>query len=117
MITCKDFWNMRARSYDEQVGGIYEEAYRKTVENSLHHLSPGDRVLEFACGTGIVTFQIAPHVASLQAIDISDEMVAKAQAKLERAGLDNLTIRQLDLFDPSLDGQQFDAVMGFNVLC
>ena len=116
MITCKDFWNMRARSYDEQVGGIYEEAYRKTVENSLHHLSPGDRVLEFACGTGIVTALVAPHVHSIRAIDISDEMVSRAKEKTYTLDLSNVEVTQTDLFDPCLPEGSFDAVMAFNVL-
>ena len=55
MITSQEFWNKRAAVYDSQVGGIYQDAYDKTAAFSLQYLQSTDRVLEFACGTGIVT--------------------------------------------------------------
>ena len=117
MITPQDFWNQRSRVYDDQVGPQYAEAYDKTVANTLKYLKPEDNVLEFACGTGIVTLQVAPHVAHLRAIDISDEMASKAAAKVEAAGLGNTLVTNTDLFDPSLPEGSFDAVLAYNVLC
>ena len=117
MITPQDFWNQRSRVYDDQVGPQYAEAYDKTVTNTLKYLKPQDNVLEFACGTGIVTLQVAPHVAHLRAIDISDEMASKAAAKVEAAGLGNTLVTNTDLFAPSLPEGSFDAVLAYNVLC
>lgn len=116
MITCKDFWNQRAQVYDAQVEGFYRDAYEKTTQYSLKHLRSQDRVLEFACGTGIVTCSIAPHVAHIRAIDIADEMVRQAREKVCRMNLSNVDVTQTDLFDPSLEPGSFDAVMAFNVL-
>lgn len=116
MNTPRAFWNHRALNYDEAIGPVYAEAYRKTAEYSLKHLRSGDRVLEFACGTGISTVDIAPHVAHIRAIDISDEMVTRASAKIAQAGLANVEVSQTDLFDPCLEEGSFDAVMAFNVL-
>ena len=117
MVTPREFWNGRSRTYDGQVSGVYDQAYDKTVSRSLAYLHPEDRVLEFACGTGIVTLRIAPHVARLRAIDISDEMAARAAAKAEAAGLSNVLVSNTDLFDPSLPEGAFDAVLAYNVLC
>lgn len=116
MKTPRNFWNFRAVNYDAQIGPLYEEAYRKTAENTLKYLKPDDRVLEFACGTGIVTTAVAPHVAHIRAIDISDEMVTRAQAKMLQAGYTNAEVTQTDLFDPALTPGSFDAVLAFNVL-
>lgn len=116
MITPKDFWNVRSRIYDEQLGEQYARAYEKTVSNALRYLNKEDRVLEFACGTGITTVAIAPHVSFVRAIDISNEMVDKARAKLEQTGLANVELSQTDLFDPCLEEGSFDAVTAFNVL-
>lgn len=117
MIGCKDFWNMRSQHYDDQIGPQYAAAYDKTVSKALKYLQPQDRVLEFACGTGITTFQIAPHVSWVRAIDISDEMVRRAKAKAADLGVQNVEISQTDLFDPCLEPGSFDAVTAFNVLC
>lgn len=117
MVSCKDFWNQRSRSYDAQVGALYETAYEKTVSHTLPYLKPTHRVLDFACGTGLVTLQLAPHVAQVRAIDISNEMVQKLQDKLAVQGVSNVFASQTDLFDPSLEPGSFDVVLAFNVLC
>ncbi|MCF2660533.1 class I SAM-dependent methyltransferase [Pseudoflavonifractor phocaeensis] len=117
MTDPREFWNMRSRNYDDQVGPLYEDAYTRTANNTLKYLKPGDQVLDFACGTGIVTLQLAPHVAHIRAIDISDEMVAQASKKLEGGQFPNVEITQTDLFDPCLEPETFDAVTAFNVLC
>ena len=116
MNTPLAFWNFRALNYDAQIGPMYDDAYRRTAENSLKHLRPDDKVREFAGGTGIVTAAVAPHVASIRAIDISDEMVSRASAKMETLGHKNVEVTQTALFDPSLPEGSFDAVMAFNVL-
>ena len=116
MKTPQTFWNVRALTYDTQIGHLYDDAYRRTAENSLKYLNQESNVLEFACGTGIVTTAIAPHVSHIRAIDFSDEMVSRAAQKVDDLGLSNVTVTQTDLFDPSLLTGSFDAVMAFNVL-
>ena len=116
MVTPREFWNMRSRTYDQQSGEEYAQAYEKTVSNTLNYLSGDNRVLEFACGTGITTVAIAPHVAFVRAIDISDQMVDKAREKIQTLGLSNVELSQTDLFDPCLEEGSFDAVTAFNVL-
>lgn len=116
MKTPQAFWNFRALNYDAQIGPLYEDAYRRTAEDTLKYLNSDDKVLEFACGTGIVTALVAPHVHSIRAIDISDEMVFRAKEKMHTLALSNVEVTQTDLFDPSLPVGSFDAVMAFNVL-
>ena len=116
MITPREFWNMRSGTYDQQTGEAYARAYEQTAANTLKYLNERSRVLEFACGTGITTTAIAPHVASVRAIDISDQMVSKARAKIEALGLSNVELSQTDLFDPGLEAESFDGVTAFNVL-
>lgn len=110
----QEFWNMRAPSYDQTSGKIYAETYDQTAQRSLKYLNSSDRVLEFACGTGLLTFRLAPHVSHLRGIDISPEMAAVAREKAR--GLDNVEITNTELFDPGLEPGSFDAVAAFNVL-
>lgn len=116
MKTPQTFWNLRAQSYDDQVGPIYEAAYRHTAEKTLKYLNPEDYVLDFACGTGIVTALIAPHVSQIHAIDISSEMVSRATQKMNSLSFSNVQVTHTDLFDPSIPEGAFDAVLAFNVL-
>ena len=61
MPTVSEFWDGRAQNYDAQVGTHYAEAYEKTAACFKKYLKPTDTVLDFACGTGIVTFAVAPR--------------------------------------------------------
>lgn len=110
----KDFWNMRARTYDRTSGQTYAETYDRTAELSLRYLKPSHRVLEFACGTGLLTLRIAPHVAHLRGIDISPQMADIAREKARN--LAHVEITNTDLFDPCLEPGSFDAVAAYNVL-
>lgn len=110
----KEFWDMRARTYDLTSGKIYAETYDQTAECSLKYLKPSDRVLEFACGTGLITLRLAPHVSHIRGIDISPNMADIAREKA--AGLSNAEITNTDLFDPCLEPGSFDAVCAYNVL-
>lgn len=110
----KDFWDMRARTYDQTSGGVYARTYDLTAEHALRYLEPSHRVLEFACGTGLVTLRLAPCVAHIRGIDISPNMVDIAREKAR--GVPNAEITNTDLFDPCLEPESFDAAAAFNVL-
>lgn len=116
MPTVSEFWDGRAQNYDAQVGTHYAEAYEKTAACFKKYLKPTDTVLDFACGTGIVTFAVAPSVQFVRAIDVSGEMVRRAQEKVKAQGVENVTVTQTDLFDGCLVEGSFNAVLACNVL-
>lgn len=110
----KDFWDMRSKNYDQTSGGVYARAYDRTVARTVSYLTPSDRVLEFACGTGLTTLRLAPHAAWVRGIDISPKMTAIAREKAR--DIPNVEITNTDLFDPGLEPGSFDVVTAFNVL-
>ena len=115
-IAPREFWNRRSQHYDEQSGAAYADAYRKTAERIRPYLTPNDRVLDFACGTGLVTLPVAQMAAEVCAIDISDEMVRHLKEKIAEQGVGNVSASCMDLFDESLRPGSFDAVVACNVL-
>ena len=114
--TAKEFWDRRAAVYDADAGVFYREAYEKTTACMRKYLEPTGTVLDFACGTGIVTLSLAPYVKELHGIDISDEMIRRAQGKAAAQGIANVLLTQTDLFDDSLAPASFDTVLACNVL-
>ena len=84
--TAKEFWDHRAAVYDADAGVFYREAYEKTTACMRKYLKPTDTVLDFACGTGIVTLSLSPDVKELRGIDISNEMIRRAQGKAAAQG-------------------------------
>jgi 2-polyprenyl-3-methyl-5-hydroxy-6-metoxy-1,4-benzoquinol methylase len=115
MDRSEKFWDTRASEYDRDEEK-YEQAYQETIESTRRHLSPGDVVLDYACGTGIITNQIAPSVKEVHAIDISSKMIDVAQREAHERGIDNVHYAQSTVFDDSHEKGSFDVILAFNVL-
>jgi len=52
-------------------------------------------VLEFGCGTGLITLQFQPHVRQIMGVDSSPGMLAVLDRKISAAGIANLHTRLL----------------------
>ena len=55
------------------------------------------RVMDFGAGTGLVCAHVAPHVATVYAVDISEAMLAQLAAKPELRG--KVEIRCQDILE------------------
>ncbi len=51
--------------------------------------SPHDRVLDLACGPGILAEALAPQVCQINGIDATPEMIRLARERFEKAGITN----------------------------
>jgi len=71
---------------------------------------PGSTVLEAGCGVGAQTVTLAARSpeARITSVDISDESVAAARARVREAGLANVELRQADMLDPPFEAGSFD---------
>jgi 2-polyprenyl-3-methyl-5-hydroxy-6-metoxy-1,4-benzoquinol methylase len=110
------FWDRVAQVYDARAMKNYAQAYADTVALARKHLKKTDRVLDFACGTGITTVQLAGDVETVHAVDISPKMIEAAQGKCAAAGIGNVTFDCATLFDEKLPEGAYDAVLAFNIL-
>jgi 2-polyprenyl-3-methyl-5-hydroxy-6-metoxy-1,4-benzoquinol methylase len=115
MDRSEKFWDRRASEYDRDEEK-YEQTYRKTIENTRTHLSPGDVVLDYACGTGIITHQIAASVKEVHGIDISSKMIEVAQREARERGVGNVHYAQSTIFDDEYEKESFDVILAFNIL-
>lgn len=112
----KGFWNLLAGKYDGRVMKKFEHAYAESVRMAGKYLEPTHSVLDFACGTGITTLDMAGQVNDITAIDISEKMIAVAQQKTFDMQVDNIDYEVCDLDESRLDGRRFDIVVAFNIL-
>lgn len=72
-------------------------------------LSPELVVMDFGAGTGLVGRGLAPFVAHLHAVDVSEAMLAQLSAKEELRG--KVTAHCQDLLERPLDGIAVDLVV------
>ncbi len=68
------------------------------------------RALDLGCGAGSLALLLAGHAAQVVATDVSPRAVALARLNVALNGLDNVTVREGDLFDP-VRGERFDRVV------
>ena len=109
------FWDRIAERYARQK--VADEAsYERKLDVTRGYLRPDMAVLEFGCGTGTTALKHAPLVKSIQAIDISEKMLAIARGKADAAGTTNVTFQQSDIADFAAPDGAFDVVMGHSIL-
>jgi len=72
----------------------------------------GSSVLEAGCGVGAQTIPLASNSpnALITSIDVSRESVAAAKQAVEAAGIQNVTLRQADIFQLPFPPATFDHV-------
>lgn len=110
--TARRMYNARSSQYNDSWHPGFAQWMADTAS-----LNPGERVLDLACGTGLLTFAAANAVGpsgSVIGVDISDGMLAEAAARLEKENIQNTQffnhdITTLSSLDAVKEGS-FDAI-------
>jgi ubiquinone/menaquinone biosynthesis C-methylase UbiE len=104
----------------DKAAGVYERCWAEQLAPAqrrlldLAALGPGDRVLDVACGTGLVSFPAAAAVGPsglVAAVDLSEAMVAQVRAESHRQGLAHVTANRMDAEALDFPDQSFDAAL------
>lgn len=116
MISSAPFWDKAAAKY--ATTAISDMAgYRATLDQTIGHLAPTDRVLELGCGTAATAQELSGHVAEITATDISPAMIEIGRSKVAEAGIQNITLITGAAGDPQVaGGAPYDAVLALNLL-
>ena len=100
-----------ARVYDALMQDIqYKDWADYVFRIFLNATIPVKRVLEFGCGTGNVTLELAKKGYDMTAVDISESMLTVADEKAESQGIDNIRFYKGDMSNFAID-ETFDAVI------
>ena len=88
----RDYWSLRAPTFDEQVGHeIFSEAERQAWRDLFtRHLGPGNgrRALDLASGTGVISHLLHGLGFDVTGLDWSEPMLNQARAKAAKRGAD-----------------------------
>ncbi|MFD0589291.1 class I SAM-dependent methyltransferase [Paenibacillus sp. GCM10027627] len=109
------FWDKSASRYD-QLEIHDNETYVDIIERTKSHLKISDTVLDFGCGTGLISNEIAQNVNEVSAIDISSKMIEIAENKAKERNIANIDYAHATIFDEGLKKGSFDAILVFHVL-
>ena len=116
MSTDDVFWDRLAERYAKQpIANL--ASYERKLDVTKSRLSPTDVILDIGCGTGSLALELAPHVATVHALDFSGEMIKVGQRKASDQNVTNVAFHQSTLeaaegFRPG----QFDGICAYNIL-
>lgn len=108
------FWDKVAGVYDGFIKLMNRNACARLQDEVASLLSPGDRVLECACGTGLLTVAMAPRCASLTATDYAPKMLERAAAKCR--AYPHVTFQPGNILGIAFPDNTFDVVVAANVI-
>jgi len=105
-------WDRAVEVYDRYWREQLEPAQSRMMEMAA--VRPGERVLDVACGTGLVTFRAAEAcgpAGEVVGTDISQKMVDDAAAEAARRGIDHARFERMDAEDLRLPDARFDVAL------
>lgn len=108
------FWDRVAGIYDIFVNVLNSKTHRVLCKEAESLFDKKDRVLECACGTGMLTEVIAGKCKELTATDFSSEMLKRARKKCLRFG--NIRFEKVSILDLPYPDSSFDKVVAANVI-
>jgi 2-polyprenyl-3-methyl-5-hydroxy-6-metoxy-1,4-benzoquinol methylase len=80
----REIWNQKAAFWDGQYGDEGNRFHRLLVAPAVERLlevRPDERVLDIACGNGVVSRRLAQLGAQVLALDFSEELLGRARAR------------------------------------
>jgi ubiquinone/menaquinone biosynthesis C-methylase UbiE len=104
----------------DRAAAVYEQSWRSQLEPAhdlmlgMAAVAPGDRVLDVACGTGLVSLRLAAAVGAggeVVGIDISEHMVEAARRISAERGIGHARFRHSDAEQIPLADDSFDAAV------
>jgi SAM-dependent methyltransferase len=100
-----------AATYNTVGPPFFSDFARKLVE--FADVAGDEDILDVATGTGVVLFEAAGHVRSetrLVGVDLTEAMLARAAAEVERRGLRGIDLQVMDAESLSFADSSFDLV-------
>ena len=110
----REFFDAYAKDYGYDTRSTL--AARLKYELVRRYVKSDSRVLDVGCGNGIHLIPLAPHCGSMTGVDVSEKMLAEADAKIRQAGLSNITLRKEGAAGLSDESGSFDLVYAFSIL-
>jgi ubiquinone/menaquinone biosynthesis C-methylase UbiE len=105
-------WDLAVHGYESLWQAQLLDAHTALLQMAA--FAPGDRVLDVACGTGLITFEAARAVGprgDVVGIDLSGAMVHAALQRIPEQGLRNVAFAQMDAEALYFPTGRFDTVV------
>jgi phosphatidylethanolamine/phosphatidyl-N-methylethanolamine N-methyltransferase len=102
-----------AQLYDKIFGKIFFDRIRQVI--SSLNIPPGAQVLELGAGTG-TSFPAYPRHCELVGIDLAEDMLAQARAKIAKNSWAHVQVMKMDALNLTFADNSFDYVTAFHTV-
>lgn len=109
------FWDRIANNYDKEEKKD-TQTYSHIFEKTRNYLKGSDVVLDYGCGTGLVSNEVAGNVKMVYAIDISSKMIEIAKNKATGCEIENIDYAYSTIFNDRYKNGSFDVILAFYIL-
>lgn len=102
-----------ASIYDQLMDDAYDEEWFRFLHATIRKHHPRcKKILDLGCGTGKIAVKMAKMGYSMTGVDLSEEMLAVAQQRLQREHLSSVRLIQQDMRELELN-ETFDMIYSF----
>ena len=109
----KKIYKNYANFYDFLFKGFFHPRQKLAIMDL--DIKENDRVLDVGVGTGL-TLPLYPRNCHVTGIDISKEMLRQARKKVEKYGMSNVEILEMDACDLEFEDDSFDFVVATHII-
>lgn len=110
-LNAPSYFDQAAATWDENpVRRIFVEAVVEAILRRVQIASEWD-MLDYGCGTGLVSFLLARHVGTVTAADSSVGMLDRLRKKIADSGLQTIRAVALDLERDPLPDDRYDLIV------
>lgn len=109
------YWDRLAPGFDQFIEKHWK-VYPSLVDRICKDVEGRNRILEVACGTGLVALEAASVANDVYGVDISPTMIEQAKKKAGLRNIENVEFSVEDAYALPFDENMFDAVICCNAL-
>ncbi|CAG8751277.1 12955_t:CDS:2 [Gigaspora margarita] len=112
----KEYFNNQSSTYDANPTNVlYAKKCAEAILREVKDLE-GYEIMDFACGTGLISQDLCAHVKSVLGVDSSQNMVNEYNKKVSQQGIDKEEMQAICLElkeseGDQLNGRKFDLIV------
>lgn len=104
------YFNEAAQSWDQDPMKLARANAVATAITNMVPLHADMVALEYGCGTGLLSFELADKLGSILLADNSSGMLAQLQQKITTENISNMQFTELDLTRDTAPERRFDLI-------
>ena len=101
-------WDTVADGWQKRID--FEKNFSQAQADAMTRITKNDTVLDACCGTGRLTLPLAHKAKHVYGVDAGENMLQHCRGNVKKAGLENVTLKQIKNWHTSEPGKEIPVV-------